>query len=116
MLRYLINAVESCGILVMASGIVNSNTYRKLDVEEFRGFTLCDPYAPLIFINSSDSKTAQMFTLIHELGHLALGTSSLSNPKLRINENESREEIWCNKVSAEVLVPRDDLLAQNSHK
>ena len=111
-LRYLIQNVESFGILVMASGIVNSNTSRKLDVKEFRGFTLCDTFAPLIFINSADSKSAQMFTLVHELGHLALGTSSLSNPKLRINKSGNLDESWCNKVSAEVLVPMNDLIKQ----
>ncbi len=36
-------------------GVVGSNTRRKLDIEEFRGFMLYDEYAPLIFINANDS-------------------------------------------------------------
>lgn len=107
-LRQLVARAEDAGVLVMASSIVGSNSRRKLDVEEFRGFALVDDLAPLMFINAADSKAAQMFTLVHELAHLWLGESGVSDVEAGRLPDQAVER-WCNSVAAEILMPLERL-------
>jgi len=103
-LRQQVERIEGGGILVLRNGVVGNNTHRPLNVQEFRGFALSDRYAPLIFINGKDAYTAQMFTLFHELVHLGLGVSGVSNP-LSKGSPAPGIESFCNAVAAELLIP-----------
>lgn len=107
-----VRRIESQGVIVLRTGIVGSNTSRKLDVSEFRGFALVDDLAPVIFVNSRDAQAAQAFTLSHELAHLWIGESGVSNPNYRLKADQQANDVerFCDKVAAELLVPANTFL------
>ena len=109
-LQHLRERIDECGVMVVINGVVGNNSHRKLSVEEFRGFALCDPYAPLIFINGADAKAAQMFTLVHELAHIWIGQDGVSNFD-GLQPAPVAVETFCNAVAAEFLVPKNELRA-----
>ena len=100
-LRLWIDRAERAGIIIFRQG--------NIDLKETRGFILCDEYAPFIFINSDDAIAAQLFTLAHELAHLWLNQSGISNlePFERSFSDESQKiEIFCNRVASETVLDR----------
>ena len=105
--RNLVNHVESLGILVMRGGVVGSNTSRPLSIDEFRGFAIADPYAPVIFINTGDYPGSRLFTLLHELTHIWIGKSGISDARL---DSRQETETLCNAVAAEFLAPETKFL------
>lgn len=113
-LRNLMTSAEDAGIWVMRNGVVGNNTHRPLSVQQFRGFAISDPIAPLIFINGKDAKAAQIFTFAHELAHIWLGSTGISN--VLIGEADygvhSAIERKCNRIAAEFLVPEAGFAAQ----
>lgn len=100
--KYLREKIESLGTLVMRNSVVGNNTHRPLNRDEFRGFAISSKQAPVIFINTTDSPQAQVFTLLHEFAHLLIGESGVSD--LSPN-NPHQIEKFCNKIAAEFLVP-----------
>ncbi len=98
--------LEDVGVIVMMNGVVGANTKRKLNINEFRAFTLIDEYAPLIFINAIDSNNGRLFSLLHELAHIWYGQNSLFNDKYGVN-NSKKIEANCNAIAAEIIVPND---------
>ncbi len=104
-------AIEQLGVMAVINGVVGNNTHRRLSVQEFRGFALTDPYAPLIFVNGADAKSAQMFTLAHELAHIWLGTEGLSGFESLLPGGTDVED-WCNVAAGEFLAPERELRAR----
>lgn len=107
-LRALHKAIEQVGILVVMNSIVGNDTHRKLDPDEFRGFVLIDDYAPLVFVNTADSKAAQMFTLAHELAHIWLGSSAAFDLR-ELQPATDETEQACDRIAAEFLVPKIEM-------
>lgn len=105
--------LSNAGVFIFFNGKVKDNTHRPLDIEEFRGFALSDKKAPLIFINQKDTKTGQLFTLVHEFIHLMLGNDDLLNN----NSNDERKlEAVINNITGKILVPTHVLRKQyNKH-
>lgn len=106
--KSLLRSFEDLGGLAVATSMVDNNTHRLLDENEFRGFALVDDVAPLVFVNTHQTLNGQIFTLAHEFAHVWRGVSGIGNEDLRFNA-ESGIEQWCSAVASEVLVPRNDL-------
>jgi Zn-dependent peptidase ImmA (M78 family) len=84
--------------------------------EECSGFCLYDNVFPVIYINNSQAKIRQIFTLFHEVAHLLFKTGGID---LRHNDfiqgmrgPNKRIEVFCNKFAGEFLVPTEDVKPQ----
>ncbi len=105
---------EEQGIYVIVQGNLGSR-HTNMGYNVFRGFAISDKLAPFIIINPHDTKTANVFTLVHELCHVWLGDTGVSNwNSLNIREPKptNKNEQFCDQVAAEFLVPKIDLLKQ----
>jgi Zn-dependent peptidase ImmA (M78 family) len=104
-LNHLVEKIEDKGIITVFNGVVENNTSRPIDVEECRGFVLVDDYAPFMFVNNADSKSAQMFTIVHELAHIWTGHSAGFDFR-KLQPADDPIEKLCDQIAAEFLVPR----------
>ena len=95
-------------MLVFKTSYVKSNTRRPLSEKQFRGFAIAHKLVPLVFVNGRDAEVAAVFTLVHELAHIWLGVTGVSdvNPS-RFGDPVER---LCNRVAANLLVPKDAFL------
>ena len=113
-LKYWVEKIEEKRIFVSLSS--NIHSHLKIDINEVKGFAVTDKFAPFIFVNSADGKNSQLFTLIHELTHLWVNSSGISAFDF-IDFRNSKElskfdkiEILCNRVTAEILMPKSTIL------
>ena len=115
--KKIVNELEKNNIFISIANSYNCNHHYKVPVEEIRGFAIADKIAPFIFINSSDSNNAKLFTLIHELTHILLGETGISNLYFNYKVIQNNIESYCNKVASEFLMPSQifrDLWANNN--
>ena len=108
-LKFWKQAVEAKGILVCQTSV---NTHLSVELETARGFCIAQRPFPVIVVNPKDSPYGRIFTLIHELVHIALGESAIQNTDFEATPPSNLDpiEVFCNQVAAEVLVPEDELL------
>jgi Zn-dependent peptidase ImmA (M78 family)/DNA-binding XRE family transcriptional regulator len=105
-----ISAAEAQGIFVSRTSFIHSRL--TLDSDELQGFAIADPYAPFVFVNSDDWAAPQLFTLVHELAHLWIAETGISNEVEPVAEDRARfhpVELFCNEVAASALMPVDVL-------
>lgn len=108
--RRLVRRCEDIGIIVLRNGVVGNNTHRPLDPDEFQGFAIADKLAPVVFINQHDYLSAQVFTLLHEVAHIWLGSTGVSDPEYFdiSDRNDKPHQHLADAIAAEVLVPTDE--------
>ena len=105
--------VEARGILVCQTSV---NSHLSLELDTARGFCIAQKPLPVIVVNPKDSPYGRIFTIVHELVHIALGKSVIQNTRFRGHPDLAPTEVFCNEVAAEVLVPTDELLERvNRH-
>jgi Zn-dependent peptidase ImmA (M78 family)/transcriptional regulator with XRE-family HTH domain len=101
-----IDRAESNGVFISRTSFIHSRL--TLDSDEIQGFAIADPYAPFVFINSDDWNAPQLFTLVHELAHIWISASGISNniePDLKHQDKLHPVELFCNEVAANALIP-----------
>ncbi len=107
-IREWIDRAEANGIFISRTSFIHPKL--KLDREEIQGFVIADSYAPFIFINSDDWNTSQLFTLVHELAHIWIAESGISNnieSELLNKDSFNQIELFCNQVAADALIPTE---------
>lgn len=103
-----IDQAESKGIFISRTSFIHSRL--KLDSDEIQGFAIADEYAPFVFINSDDWNAPQLFTLVHELAHIWIAETGISNniePTINNKDNFNPIELFCNEVAANALMPKE---------
>jgi Zn-dependent peptidase ImmA (M78 family)/transcriptional regulator with XRE-family HTH domain len=89
--------LESNGLLIFQTSGVS--------LPIMRGACISSDILPVIIINSYDTENGRIFSLFHELVHIILNEEGISNFRYHSQESFDPIEVFCNQVSAEVLVP-----------
>jgi Zn-dependent peptidase ImmA (M78 family) len=87
------SAIESREILVFQAS--------RIDVSEMRGFSIASQPSPVVVLNSADAPYARVFTLLHEMVHIALSVDGVCT----LDSKRDGTEIFCNAVAGATLLP-----------
>jgi len=96
--------LERAGILTFQAA--------NLELDEARGFSISLKPLPVVVANIKDAYRGRIFTLLHEVTHIALNEGGICD----LDDNQRRNvnaqiEAFCNRVAGAILFPKDDLLA-----
>jgi len=95
---YVRSALESAGVFI--------HCFTDVEIEVARGIAIYDDSMPIIGINNNDRYPAKTFSMIHELVHILKRESTMCNEMLT-DSSHNEEEIFCNAVAGEFLVPEE---------
>lgn len=89
-------------------------------LENDRAFCLYDSEFPIVILNSGDSITGKIFSLIHEIVHVILGNNNITTDYKIYFYTHDSTEVFCNKVASEVILPdgllfADPIIFQNTN-
>ena len=101
-------ALEAKGVLVFQT--------RDVEMTEARGFSISETPLPVVVVNNKDAPPGRVFTMMHELSHVALragGLCDMSETHERPPEDQ-RAEVFCNAAAAATLLPKEDLLLEDA--
>ena len=101
-------AVERKGILVFRSNGYNGK-WQIPKEEDICGFSLYHNSWPLIFVRKEATEARQIFTMMHELGHLLLHKDSFVDDRDDLNSYAGKERD-ANEFAGRLLIP-DSVLA-----
>jgi Zn-dependent peptidase ImmA (M78 family) len=99
---YVRQQIESKGIFV--------HCFTGVDVNIARGISIFNDSAPIIGTNDNDRHPAKTFSIVHELVHILKKQSTRCN-EMFASFSSQDEEVFCNAVAGEVLVPAASLNA-----
>lgn len=97
-------ALEGMGVLVFQIS--------RVPWQEVSGFAIAERQLPIVAVNRKDMPNRRTFGLLHEFVHILMklsGASDLFVDATRPPEVQ-RVEVFCNRVAAATLIPRDKLL------
>jgi len=115
-IREWIDSAETKGIFISRTSFIHSRL--KLDSGELQGFAIADPHAPFVFVNSDDWNAPQLFTLVHELAHIWIAETGISNevePEIKNKDKFNPIELFCNEVAANALMPTEIVLGFDTY-
>ena len=105
-----VEKAEVNGIFISRTSFIHARL--TIGTDEVQGFCIADMYAPFIFVNSHDWATSQLFTLVHELAHIWIEVSGISNEiggDVVQKDNLHPVERFCREVTVNALMPANIL-------
>lgn len=101
-------AIENSGLLIVHT--------RGIDIAEMRGFSISEWPYPVIALNGSDYPRGRLFTVLHEVVHLALNAGGLCDLHeeggRKVAAEIDRLEHYCNQVAAGIVMPEAAVLGE----